>query len=58
MGELPSQTFVNSFIPFVLLTDVPGTVLGTDISANQRSPPSGTCIIPGEGDTHHTTNNT
>lgn len=46
MGELPSQTSVNSFITFVLFSDVPDT----DVSANQRHPPNGTCIILGEGD--------
>lgn len=32
LGVLLSQRFVNSFITFVLFTDVPGTALGTDIS--------------------------
>ena len=45
MEELLSQRFVNSLITFVLFTDVPGT----DISANQRSLPSGTCILGEEG---------
>lgn len=40
MGELPSQIFVNSFITFVPFTDVPGNVPGTDITVNQRSPPT------------------
>lgn len=31
-GALLSQRFVNSFITFVLFTEVPGTALGTDIS--------------------------